>query len=1053
MTISHQYSTHGNLKQTTDGNGNVTQWSFDSNDLYPVTINNALGSTVHRTTSLFHDFSSGLVTQRTDVDNTVATNFGYDLLGRPTLVDEAAGDPSVRTQTVTEYKDPERIVIVKRDLDATSDGKLVTVQHYDQLGRLRLSRQLEDSSTQSVTDETAGIKVQPRYAYSGSNRYLLTSNPYRASTSNAAGGESTMGWTLTKMDTADRTIAVQYFSGSGLPAPWGGNGSSTGTVTTTYNGIYTTVADPAGKARRSKLDGVGRLVEVVEDPNGTPLTTSYTYDALSNLTVVTQGNQTPRSFNFSSLSRLTSAYNPESGSISYLYDSNGNLTRRTDSRSSTRTDYVYDALNRVTNRNYTIFGTTAATPNVTYTYGTASAPCGTNSKGRLCSVSSSVSETDFFDYDALGRVLHSSQKNPVDNSRPFTFSYTYNRADGITSMTYPSIATSPSPRVITTTYDSAGRINGLAGQKAGEVDKTYDSSFSYSPHGALRQMKLGNNLWEDSRYNTRLQPVQIGLGQTQQTGLDSLIIPSANVADKLLLDLCYSGTDSSCTNQSTSNNGNLLQQRIRIAAVAPAPALDLTQSYVYNDPMNRLTNASETPGSGSAWPAIAYGMDRYGNRWVASGYKPNPNLAPQSQSEFDASTNRMVSPSVYDNSGNLITDKVGHTFRYDAENRQVEFDPHVSGVAATTYQYDGDGRRVRKSDGTIYVYDAMGQLAAEYNGQPSGSGASFLTADHLGSTRLVTDRDQNVKTRHDYLPYGEEIDPSYGNRSAIAGYTSSLIDGPSQKFTAKERDNESGLDYFGARYFSGAQGRFTSPDPVIVTPARMLDPQRFNLYAYARDNPFKFIDPNGEDIDFVNDTEVGRKKALALITENLKANEAANIGFRQKKDGSYEAYVINEKAVGKDSSKGYKDLVGLINDRSIVADVGVIGGGLTATFSDLGTVRSWSRGDSVFPPAPGSKHVDVLVTQGDLPGGTQVWCCNGKAVYQGRQPDFVTMWHELIGETLKYRAGHQNLLRDSALDSRTVIKIENEIRAFHDMNPRTGEDHGQTVLTVHGKVE
>ncbi|MCX6621568.1 MAG: RHS repeat-associated core domain-containing protein [Acidobacteria bacterium] len=264
---------------------------------------------------------------------------------------------------------------------------------------------------------------------------------------------------------------------------------------------------------------------------------------------------------------------------------------------------------------------------------------------------------------------------------------------------------------------------------------------------------------------------------------------------------------------------------------------------------------------------------------------------------------------------------------------------------------------------------------------------------------------------------------------------------------------ETGLDYFGARYFSAAQGRFTSVDPVIVTPARMADPQRFNLYAYARNNPFKFIDPNGEDVDLVNDTEEGRKKALALITKNLKASEAANIGMRQKKDGSYETYVIDGKAIGKGASDGYKQLTGLINDHSIVADVGVIGGGLTATFSDLGKISSYSGYDSVFAPAPGSNHVSVLVTQGDLPGGTQVLCCNGKGVYHGVQPDFVTMWHELMGETLKYRAGHQNLLNNPTLDSRTIIKIENEIRAFHGMNPRTGADHGSPVITVNGKVE
>jgi len=238
----------------------------------------------------------------------------------------------------------------------------------------------------------------------------------------------------------------------------------------------------------------------------------------------------------------------------------------------------------------------------------------------------------------------------------------------------------------------------------------------------------------------------------------------------------------------------------------------------------------------------------------------------------------------------------------------------------------------------------------------------------------------------------------------------------------------------------------------------MVDPQRFNLYAYARNNPFKFIDPNGEDIDFANDTEEGRKKALALITKNLTANEAANIGIRQTKGGAYEAYVIDKKAVGGDTSGAYNQLTGLINDHSLTADVGVIGGGLTASFRDLGKVSSISDSDLVTVPTNG--HTSVVITQGDFPGGSQVWCCNGNSVYQGVQPDFVTMWHELIGETAKYRAGSlpgypspQQLRRDPSLDSRTVIKIENEIRAYHEMAPRTGADHGQTVITVQGKVQ
>jgi RHS repeat-associated protein len=61
--------------------------------------------------------------------------------------------------------------------------------------------------------------------------------------------------------------------------------------------------------------------------------------------------------------------------------------------------------------------------------------------------------------------------------------------------------------------------------------------------------------------------------------------------------------------------------------------------------------------------------------------------------------------------------------------------------------------------------------------------------------------------------------------------------------TGKERDSESGLDDFGARYYSSQFGRFMSADPFTVTPGRVVDPQQLNLYAYVRNNPLRHIDP------------------------------------------------------------------------------------------------------------------------------------------------------------------------------------------------------------------
>jgi RHS repeat-associated protein len=98
-----------------------------------------------------------------------------------------------------------------------------------------------------------------------------------------------------------------------------------------------------------------------------------------------------------------------------------------------------------------------------------------------------------------------------------------------------------------------------------------------------------------------------------------------------------------------------------------------------------------------------------------------------------------------------------------------------------------------------------------------------------------------VTARYDYLPFGEEIPSSLGGRSAIVGYNPTAT--INEKFTQKERDSESGLDYFGARYYSSAQGRFTSVDPAD---GEKSVPQSWNRYAYVLNNPLKYTDPDGE---------------------------------------------------------------------------------------------------------------------------------------------------------------------------------------------------------------
>ena len=106
-------------------------------------------------------------------------------------------------------------------------------------------------------------------------------------------------------------------------------------------------------------------------------------------------------------------------------------------------------------------------------------------------------------------------------------------------------------------------------------------------------------------------------------------------------------------------------------------------------------------------------------------------------------------------------------------------------------------------------------------------------------------RSGSVKARHDYHPFGEEIVIGEG-RNTNPDY---VADGVRQRFTGKERDIESGLDYFNARYYSNAQGRFTSIDPENYQ--AMLDlsePQSWNAYAYVNNGPLVSVDPDGKGI-------------------------------------------------------------------------------------------------------------------------------------------------------------------------------------------------------------
>lgn len=160
--------------------------------------------------------------------------------------------------------------------------------------------------------------------------------------------------------------------------------------------------------------------------------------------------------------------------------------------------------------------------------------------------------------------------------------------------------------------------------------------------------------------------------------------------------------------------------------------------------------------------------------------------------------------------GNTTRDAQSRKFTYDGENKQTKVETVDSNgnVIATLgeYFYDGDGKRVKKivpstGETTIFIYDASGKLVAENSTLPSpAQTVSYLTSDHLGSPRINTDQNGSVTARHDYQPFGEEIQrTSYG------------ADTNRKQFTGYEFDKETDLDFAQARMYRYSFGKFISP--------------------------------------------------------------------------------------------------------------------------------------------------------------------------------------------------------------------------------------------------
>jgi hypothetical protein len=231
-------------------------------------------------------------------------------------------------------------------------------------------------------------------------------------------------------------------------------------------------------------------------------------------------------------------------------------------------------------------------------------------------------------------------------------------------------------------------------------------------------------------------------------------------------------------------------------------------NFIY-DPLNRIKSAYTDATSGSYCWGEKFTVDTWGNlTQIGDVTTPDPDHTgtgcTRENLSISVNTNNQINLSgyTYDSAANLTAtpNPGGLSMSYNAENE-------LTSVAGVTYTYDGDGKRVKKSSGTLYWYgvgadplletDGSGGLVNEYiffggkriARRDSSSNIVYYFADQLGSARVVTNASGTILDDSDFYPYGGER-PVTGPSSGIR-----------YKFTGKERDDLGGgvtLDNFGA---------------------------------------------------------------------------------------------------------------------------------------------------------------------------------------------------------------------------------------------------------------
>ncbi len=553
------YDETGQALTKTDGNGNVTNYTYTDNppssgsantntNAYLTKITYPTVNGIAATHLYSYDYASGLLASSTDENNQVTSYTYADPFNRLT---EIVGPSTGGASPTTTYGFNDSSALSPPYNPTVTTTELLNVNGASEVSTLTMDPMGHPIETQMTSDPDGTDTVLT--SYDGMGLIYTKTNPYRSTL------DPTYGVTTNYYDGIGRPIKVQESDGSFLQMCYNGMASvpvvsncssllSSSTVAGSVTGSWVDSTDENGNHWQRASDAFGRLTQVME-PSGSSqvptMKTVYNYDVLNNLLSVTQngvgGQDTPRTrvFTYDSLSRLIQSYNPETGWICYGqwsggncvngYDPNGNLLFKTDARGVT-TNYTYDNLNRLVAKTYSP-NAPAGSLSSCYAFDTA-----TNGIGRLaaewtkagsCTTTSGYQTMrQYLAYDSMGRLWNEQQcvlghctSGPTPpcaasgNIAPYYQTYCYDLAG---NMTWNVNGVSNVPNVpgantigFSYTYDAAGRLSTLGSTWSDGLHPsplfTADPTSGYTAAGALQNLTLGNSISVIKTYDNRLR--------------------------------------------------------------------------------------------------------------------------------------------------------------------------------------------------------------------------------------------------------------------------------------------------------------------------------------------------------------------------------------------------------------------------------------------------------------------------------------------------------------------------------------------------------------------